>query len=107
MCLQVLEHVEDVEVFAKKLLSLANHVVISVPYMWPAESCDHHCNDPVSDDKLEAWFGMAPTSSSIVEEPARRWKIRRHLGIGRTSSRSRRIVNYYGPPTQGPFRPIG
>src|SRR5687768_6613615 len=35
-CLQVLEHIKDVEAFAGKLLSIGDIVVVSVPYKWEA-----------------------------------------------------------------------
>ena len=51
-CLQVLEHIPNVEEFAKKLLKISNRVLISVPYMWPEGSEDEHIHDPIDLQKV-------------------------------------------------------
>ncbi|RKL68042.1 hypothetical protein CR203_05970 [Salipaludibacillus neizhouensis] len=70
-CLQVLEHIPNVEAFAKKLLTLSDHVLISVPYMWPEDATDEHVHDPIDLEKLTGWIGKEPTYSIIVSEPLR------------------------------------
>ncbi|WBL14539.1 methyltransferase domain-containing protein [Sutcliffiella sp. NC1] len=70
-CLQVLEHIPNVEAFAQKLLSISDKVLISVPYNWPAGSEDEHIHDPIDLDKLNKWMGKEPTYYIIVEEPLR------------------------------------
>ncbi len=61
-CFQVLEHIEDENVyaFAKRLIEVGKIVVVSVPYMWDKGICKWHCQDPVSIDKLISWFGRPP-----------------------------------------------
>jgi len=68
-CLQVLEHVPEVEPFARRLLELGGLVLVSVPFQWPAGSTRGHVNDPVDLAKLTAWFGRAPNYSQVVQEP--------------------------------------
>jgi|ERR1700722_409069 len=66
LCLQVLEHLVDPQLFAKKLLTTAPVVIISVPYKWPKNLCKFHTQDPVDESKLEAWTGRPPTDGCIV-----------------------------------------
>jgi hypothetical protein len=68
ICFQVLEHVPDVAVFAKKLLTLAPIVVISVPYRWTRGACDEHIHDPVDEEKLLKWFGKKPLFQYVATE---------------------------------------
>jgi hypothetical protein len=86
LCLQVLEHVPEAEAFARKLLAVADRVLVSVPYRWPKGQCKHHCQDPVEEAKLAGWFGREPNYSLIVEEPLR----------DRRSSR--RLIAYFHTP---------
>lgn len=72
LCLQVLEHVANPSAFARKLLSLADHVIASVPYRWPAGKCVAHLHDPVDEAKMREWFGREPNLSIIVEEEKKR-----------------------------------
>ena len=87
ICLQVLEHIPQVEEFAQKLFTLADRVLISVPYMWPKGSDPTHIHDPVDEEKIKQWTNRAPSYSIIVEEPLRIPS----KGI------SRRLLCYYGP----------
>ncbi len=82
LCLQVLEHVEDARTFARKLFEIANHVVISVPYKWPADSSRYHIHDPVDLEKLKVWTGREPGYFIIISEPR---------------SKRTRLICYYHP----------
>ena len=68
LCLQVLEHVPDVERFAHKLLSVSPHVIVSVPYRWPIGKNTSHIQDPVDEAKVESWFGRASDFKMISTE---------------------------------------
>lgn len=87
MCLQVLEHIPQVDEFAKKLFDLSDRVLISVPYMWPKGADPTHINDPIDKAKLKKWTGRDPSYSIIAEEPLRIPS----KGI------SKRLICYYGP----------
>lgn len=68
-CFQVLEHIPNAKVFARKLLATSDNVLISVPYKWPKGSNKDHVHDPVSLWKVRWWFGRRETYRIIVEEP--------------------------------------
>jgi len=68
LCLQVLEHIQDVSAFARKLLATAPHLIVSVPYRWE-KGPDDHLHDPVDLAKLSAWFGRQPNYRIVVREP--------------------------------------
>jgi hypothetical protein len=81
LCLQVLEHIEDAEAFAQKLLTVADRALVSVPYKWPAGASAYHCQDPVDETKITQWFRRKPDYSLVVMEPLhRRTKARRWIG---------------------------
>lgn len=80
LCLQVLEHVEDAKKFAEKLLLMAPHLIISVPYKWDARWVETHIQDPVDEEKIKYWFDRSPNYQYIVKEPL---------------SKARRIVCYF------------
>ena len=67
-CFQVLEHIPDAAIFAKKLLTLAPIVMISVPYRWPQGACGEHVHDPVDEEKLLTWFGKKPLFQYVATE---------------------------------------
>ena len=67
-CLQVLEHLELVHPFAKKLMCTGRIIIISVPYKWPADSCEWHLQDPIDEIKLLKWIGRQWFKSVIVED---------------------------------------
>ena len=73
-CLQVLEHVPDVVPFARRLLEIANTVVISVPFMWGENAVSDHIHDPIDRKKLRRWMGRGPNYAVVVEEPFRKAK---------------------------------
>jgi SAM-dependent methyltransferase len=69
LCLQVLEHVPNAAMFARRLLANAQrHLIVSVPYKWPAGRCAEHVHDPVDEAKMREWFGRSPDFSKIVAE---------------------------------------
>lgn len=70
LCLQVLEHVPDAAGFARRLLAAGKVILISVPYRWRAGQNKHHVHDPVTLDKIRAWFGRDPNFSYVVREPS-------------------------------------
>lgn len=86
-CLQVLEHIPEVDKFAKKLFEISDRVLISVPYLWPEGSEFDHVNDPVDKGKLKKWTGREPSYSIIVSEPLR----------NQSKGKSQRLICYYGP----------
>ena len=90
-CFQVLEHVPPAEAFARKLLAVADRVLISVPYRWPEGSHYDHAHDLVDEAKLAAWFGRAPDYQIVVREPF----------VGR--GRARRLIAYYHNVPGEPF----
>jgi hypothetical protein len=67
-CFQVLEHIPKADIFAKKLLTLAPIVVVSVPYRWHQNACIEHIHDPVDEEKLLAWFGKKPLFQYLATE---------------------------------------
>jgi hypothetical protein len=86
LCLQVLEHVKRAKPFAEKLFSVADKVMISVPYRWPPDFEASHLHDPVDLAKLRDWTGRDPSYSIVVTEPL-------------TDSPGRsRLIAYYHPP---------
>jgi SAM-dependent methyltransferase len=68
LCLQVLEHLEAPEPFARKLLETGRTAIISVPYRWPPWVTDEHLHDPVDEAKLRAWTGRKPIESSTITD---------------------------------------
>jgi hypothetical protein len=70
-CLQVLEHIPDVERFARKLLTMADTLVLSVPYLWNAGAAEDHLHDPIDLEKLTLWMGREPNYHLVVQEPFR------------------------------------
>lgn len=88
LCLQVLEHVPEAGSFAKKLLAVADRVLVSVPFKWPEGTYKTHCQDPVDLEKLTGWFGRKPDYKLIVHEPFRPEKT------------GRRLIAYFHDPRQ-------
>ena len=78
ICSQVLEHIDEVERFSRKLLSISKKLLISVPYKWRENTEEGHINDPVDLDKVMAWFGKEPSYHIIVEEPLRNKQVGKH-----------------------------
>ena len=91
MCLQTMEHVDDPERFAAKLMDISHHLIVSVPYMWPEVGA--HVSHYLTEDDLTRWFGRAPNCSFVVEEPFCE------------VAKSRRIVAYFD--RKSPERRIG
>lgn len=67
-CFQVLEHVPDVEAFSRKLLEVSRTLIVSVPYKWKAGACKYHIHDPVTNKKMEEWFGVKPVFIYLAVE---------------------------------------
>lgn len=88
LCLQVMEHVPDVQAFGAKLLSVARHVIISVPYKWREDAAATHVHDPIDRSKFRSWFSVRPNYEVVVPEP---------LG----GSHSRRLVAYFNTAQPG------
>lgn len=68
LCLQVLEHVQDVEPFTKKLLDMGKTLIVSVPYKWDKLKTDEHIHDPVDKIKMRKWFGRDPNFEYVCSE---------------------------------------
>jgi len=68
ICLQVLEHLPEPDVFARKLLDTGRTIIISVPYKWPKGACKYHLQDPVDEEKLEMWTKRKPVAVSVVAD---------------------------------------
>lgn len=68
ICLQVLEHQDVAEPFARKLLHTGRMVIVSVPHEWPAGRRANHPQDPVSEAKLVGWMGRSPIETLIVRD---------------------------------------
>jgi hypothetical protein len=88
LCLQVLEHIPDVSAFARKLLAVTPHLIVSVPYRWE-KGADDHLHDPVDLPKLTGWFGRAPNYRIVVREPF--FKRRRLIAYFDRENPARRI----------------
>lgn len=68
-CLQVLEHLDNPEAFAKKLFDLSQKIVIiSVPYKWKKGFCKYHVQDPVDENKILSWTGRDYDEAYIIED---------------------------------------
>ena len=68
LCLQVLEHLERPEPFARKLLATGPTAIVSVPHRWPPWTTDEHLHDPVDAARLRSWTGRDPIEASVVED---------------------------------------
>jgi hypothetical protein len=89
-CLQVMEHLAQPELFAIKMLSLAEICVVSVPYMWPAEKNKYHLHDPVDEAKMLSWFGREPNFAYIAREISTESRLI-HVYDGRDTKRWHKI----------------
>ena len=65
LCLQVLEHVARPFAFARKLKECGKLIIVSVPYRWSPEQCEHHWHDPVDGQKLRSWMKLDPVETAI------------------------------------------
>jgi|HubBroStandDraft_6_1064221.scaffolds.fasta_scaffold102749_2 hypothetical protein len=66
-CFQVMEHLAQPELFALKMLSLADVCIVSVPYKW-RPGLKYHLQDPVDEEKMLAWFGREPNYTYLARE---------------------------------------
>lgn len=67
-CLQVLEHIERADLFARKLLDTSSILIVSVPYMWKAKPGNSHVHDPIDEAKMRDWFQRDPNYSIVIQE---------------------------------------
>ena len=68
-CLQVLEHIEDVQPFVDAIFAAATYrVILSVPYEWAVGKCDSHIQDPVNRRKLRGWTRRKPIRTKLVTD---------------------------------------
>lgn len=68
LCLQVLEHLGNPELFAQKLLTIGKTLIVSVPYKWPDGLSKWHCQDPVDEFKLYRWVDRHPVEIAVVKD---------------------------------------
>jgi 2-polyprenyl-3-methyl-5-hydroxy-6-metoxy-1,4-benzoquinol methylase len=68
VCLQVLEHLDRPKDFVQKLFSVADIIIISVPYKWPKGACKYHIQDPVDEEKVLSWTDRQPDEKYIVKD---------------------------------------
>jgi hypothetical protein len=68
LCLQVLEHLEQPEIFTQKLLRSGKTIIISVPFEWPKEFCKWHKQDPIDEKKLFSWTHFPSKEKLIIED---------------------------------------
>lgn len=68
LCLQVLEHINDVESFTQKLFEYGKIIIISVPYKWEKGYCKSHVHDPVDEKKILLWTKRNPTEILITDK---------------------------------------
>lgn len=71
LCLEVLEHLEDPEPFAQKLLKSGRSIILALPYRWPHGMVRSHFQDPVDEAKIKSWMHCDPIESAIVQDKAR------------------------------------
>ena len=73
LCMQTLEHIDDPKEFAKKIFEIADHIILTVPYKWPAGSCKWHVHDMIGLDTMKEWTGMDPDYYLVVPEVSWEW----------------------------------
>jgi hypothetical protein len=79
-CLQVLEHIDRADLFARKLLDTSGILIVSVPYKWKAKTGNSHVHDPIDEAKMRDWFQRDPNYSIVIQE---------------VTTAARRLVNVY------------
>lgn len=68
LCLQVIEHVPDAPAFCRKLLAVADIVIVSVPYKWARGRNKEHLHDPIDKARMRSWFGRNANYSYVCRE---------------------------------------
>jgi len=68
MCFQVMEHVPEVDAFARRLLELCEVVLISVPFKEEAGRTSTHIHHSIDVAKIASWFGRQPNFHYIARE---------------------------------------
>lgn len=101
-CLQVLEHLEAPEPFARRLLGMARLVLVSVPHRWPKGGTRGHVNDPVDLRRVERWFGRRANYHLVVREPFLMTKGERLFVLFDTEAADRR----FGAAIRAARRPV-
>lgn len=73
MCLQVLEHIQDVEPAIVRLFQITDSIlIVSLPYLWEQGKEPGHIHDPIDDAKIAKWFkGRKLIRRTICDHPAR------------------------------------
>jgi hypothetical protein len=88
LCLQVLEHLEEPQPFASKLLETGNIVIVSVPYKWRKGYCKWHLQDPVDEAKLLSWTKKEWLRRVVVEDDGAERLIAVFEGVKREDERA-------------------
>jgi len=69
ICLQVLEHVKNPEKFVKKIFSISNITLLSLPYNWNDENKPiSHIHHLIDEKKIYSWTKKEPSYFEIVSE---------------------------------------
>ena len=68
LCLQVIEHLQDPAAFLRKLLSLCDVSVVSVPYKWPAGQVKFHLHDEIDEARMREWSGRSANYTYVAKE---------------------------------------
>lgn len=68
VCLQVLQHVEQPDEFAKKLLKVGRTVILCVPYQLP-RGMNSGPNSMIDERTLLKWTGRTTTATQLIVEP--------------------------------------
>jgi len=63
--LQVLEHLQDKTKAFAEIRKIADHAVISIPYMWKC-STPGDCHNQLNEQHMKDWSGTVPDASAIV-----------------------------------------
>lgn len=69
-CCQVIEHLRDDQIrpFVDRLFSLGRRVIITLPFRWPAGTCQSHKQDPIDLAKFLAIVGREPKKFELVRD---------------------------------------
>lgn len=68
VCLQVLQHIEHPDVFARKLLEVGRTVILCVPYQLP-HGMNIGPNAMIDERTLRMWTGRTPNATQLIVEP--------------------------------------
>lgn len=79
-CMQVLEHIPNPRIFVEKIFSICEHIVISVPYLWPPKSLTGpggHLHDLIDEDTLKNWTSKRDASLQTIVTDGEGWSSKR------------------------------